>query len=155
MNARRRLPALVVPSLLAAAALLLAWGCGGAGPERIARVRAQYEARLNGFVVRDLPAEGEAPPRQEVLLDILVRRNGKEALSGLTLDLSVAGPGGTEKARRQLWVDTSGIGKGVEAQLAVTVADLDYQPGDGFHVEVRHPIPAAERGAYREFGAAP
>jgi hypothetical protein len=154
MNARRHL-ALVSLSLLFASALLLAWGCGGGGPEKVARVRAQYEARLNGFVVRDLPAEGEAPARQEILLDILVRRDGRDALPGLTVDLSVAGAGGAEKARRQLWVDTSGIGKGVEVQLAVTVDGLEYQPGDGFHVEVRHPVPAAERGAYREFGAAP
>ncbi|HSM52304.1 MAG TPA: hypothetical protein VLA75_12960 [Thermoanaerobaculia bacterium] len=154
MNARRHV-AFAALSLLFASALLLASGCGGGGPERVARIRAQYEARLNGFVVRDLPAEGEAPARQEILLDILVRRDGKEALPGLTVDLSVAGADGAEKARRQLWVDTSGIGKGVEVQLAVTVADLEYQPGDGFHVEVRHPVPAAERGAYREFGAAP
>ena len=154
MNARRH-PALLALSILLAGALLFSWGCGGSGPERVARIRAQYEARLNGFVVRDLPAEGERPARQEILLDILVRRDGKESLPGLTLDLSVAAAGGAEKARRQLWVDTAAIAKGVEAQLAVTVSDLDYQPGDGFHVEVRHPVPAAERGAYREFGEAP
>ena len=31
---------------------------------------------------------------------------------------------------------------------------LPYQAGDGFFVEVRAPIPAAERGDYKEFAAA-
>jgi len=154
MNTRRN-PFLFALSLLGLSALFFTLGCGDRGPERVARIRAQYEARLNGFVVRDLPAEGETPARQEILLDILVRRDGRDSLAGLTLDLSVAGAGGAEKARRRLRVDTSGIDKGVEVQVTATVADLDYQPGDGFHVEVRHPIPVAERGDYREFGANP
>ena len=92
-----------------------------------------------------------APARQEILLDILVRRDGRDSLDGLALDLSVAGSGGAEGPAlgRHLRDRQSRV------QVTATVADLDYQPGDGFHVEVRHPIPVAERGDYREFGANP
>ncbi len=99
--------------------------------------------RLRRIAVRRDEPAGAANPQF---------RHGCAQEAGLA---SVAGSGGAEKARRRLWVDTSGIDKGVEVQVTATVADLDYQPGDGFHVEVRHPIPVAERGDYREFGANP
>ena len=37
-------------------------------------------------------------------------------------------------------------------KVAILFDDLDYQPGDGFWVEVRSPIPVAERGDRRQEG---
>ena len=114
-------------------------------------MRGYYNAELSagGFVVRDDPATG----KQEIVLDVLVQWDGSQPLDGVTVDLSVADAAGREKAVRHLWVDTRGLGKGPGKQVTLTLTDLPYQAGDGFFVEVRAPIPAAERGDYREFAA--
>ena len=143
---------LLLSSCLAAA--LLGGACGRDPQRQVADARQRYEARLNAFVIRDLPAEGAQPARQVIDLDILVRRDGRESLPGLTLDISVAGPDGKEKAHRLAWVDTSRIEKGNEVGVNVQLEGVEYRAGDGFYVEVRRPVPAAERAAYREFGGA-
>lgn len=130
-------------------ALLVATGCAGDPVLELERQRSRYSATLGGFVVRDDPATGN----QEVVLDVLVQWDGKEPLDGVTIDLSVADAAGREKATRKLWVDTRGLGKGPGRQVTLTLDDLPYQAGDGFFVEVRAPIPAAERAQYREFEA--
>jgi hypothetical protein len=88
--------------------------------------------------------------RYDVILDIVVRHTSDEMLPGITLDLSHADAAGVEKEHRRLWVDTSDLAKGDSLQVNETLEDVDYDEGDGFHVEVRRPIPAAERGEYRE-----
>jgi len=161
--------------------------------ERVAGLRAKYEASLNGFAVREtpvamdletVPGEGEAATeealdevaaeetgavdvageegemetgeamepmmRYDVILDIVVRHTSNEMLPAITLDLSHADVAGVEKEHRRLWVDTSDLAKGDSLQVNETLEDVDYEEGDGFHVEVRRPIPAAERGEYRE-----
>jgi hypothetical protein len=139
------------PCTVLALLATLAVGCGTADPARdLDRRRAQYSATVGSFVVRDEPAEG----RQEILLDVLLQFSGNEPLAGITVDVSVADAAGREKASRKIWVSTAGVARGVDRQVTVTLDDVPYQPGDGFFVEVRSPIPAAERGAYREFGGA-
>ncbi len=131
-------------------ALALALGCGAANPaQRVEALRSHYDAELSGagFVVRDDPASG----KREILLDVLVRWEGHERLPGITLDVSMGDATGKEKAARRVWVDTSKLDRGPGEQTTLTLTDLPYQPGDGFFVEVRSPIPAAERGDYREF----
>ena len=147
---RLPLPSLLLTSCVAAA--LLGGACGRDSQLRVAEARQRYEARLNAFVIKDLPAGGGQPARQVVDLDILVRRDGRDSLPGLTLDISVAGPDGKERAHRRAWVDTSRIEKGSEVGTNVQLEGIDYRAGDGFYVEVRHPVPAAERADYREFG---
>jgi len=141
------------PALLPALiALALAPGCARDPIADIEARRARYSASLGGFVVREYPAAEQGAARQEILLDVLVQFDGREPLDGLTLDLSMADGAGREKARRFLWVDVTGLGKGPGRQYSLIVDDLPYQAGDGFWVEVRSPVPAAERGEYRELG---
>lgn len=144
MSARANSLRLLAPTL----ALLLV-ACAGDPILELERQRARYSATMNGFVVRDDPATG----KQEIVLDVLVQFDGQAPLDGVTVDLSVADAAGREKAVRHLWVDTRGLGKGPGRQVTLTLSDLPYLPGDGFFVEVRAPIPAAERGDYREFAA--
>jgi hypothetical protein len=132
-----------LPALL----LVLGAACAGDPADRIEKRRARYDASLQSFVVRDDPG---AP--QQYLLDVLVGwQGGEEPLPGLTLDVSMADAAGKVKAERRVWVDVSGVGRG-GTQIALTLTDLPWQPGDGFFVELRSPVPAAQRAEYLEFG---
>ena len=151
--------------------------CGGEGG--VAGARAGYIAEMGDGVgsFRVLPptvaegvAEGEAdagadtepadeaaaptgPAMFTVLLDFLIHNEGSGTLDGVTVDLTIADPDGNEKERRLLWVDTTGLTKGSQRQVAHELTDVAYVEGDGFHVEVRNPVPMEERGDYREFDA--
>jgi hypothetical protein len=120
--------------------------CAGDSSRAIELRRAKYTATLSGFVVKDEP--GRAKP--QIVLDVLVQGGSKPPLPGLTLDVSMAGADGKEKLVRRVWVDTATVGTSGE-QKTVVFDDIDYAPGDGFFVEVRNAIPAAERAQYREF----
>ena len=155
----------------AVAALLLLAACAGEGG--VAGARAGYIAEMGSFSVVQAPAmaeeatedaEAEAEATEEaaaptepamvtVLLDFLIHNEGSGALDGVTVDLTIAGPDGNEKERRLIWVDTAGLTKGSQRQVAHDLTDVAYSDGDGFHVEVRNPIPMEERGDYREFDA--
>jgi len=130
--------------------LLASAACARDPARRVEAARARYSAQAQSFVVRDDPAA----ERQQVVLDVLVGWAGGEALPGLTFDVSMADASGREKARRRVFADVSRIDRG-GAQLSLVLDDLPYAAGDGFFVEVRVPVPAAERGEYREFGSAP
>lgn len=130
------------------AALILA-ACAGDPAAEVERRRAGYSATLTGFLVRDEPGA----TRPKILLDVTVRGESKPPLAGITLDVSMADGSGQEKVRRRVWVDTSAVGPGGE-QTTLTLDGLDFTPGDGFWVEVRTPVPPAERGDYREFAEA-
>lgn len=136
-------------------ALALAGGCVPEA-ERVMAARSRYEATVNGWVVEQTPRPSEpaGAVEQRVLLDVLVRYqpgDSGEPLPGVTLDVSHTGPDRQEKGRRQVWVDTSKIAPGPGSQVTLTLDGLDVRPGDRFRVEVRKPIPAGERGDYREF----
>lgn len=162
--------------LIAGLVLVLA-GCEAKSPEeKVASLRARYKAQMNGFVVQEEPvvvevtevaagapgAEAEeaatAPSapvmRQKILLDILVHHDSNERLPGVTLDISMVDAAKNEKGHWLLWVDTSKLQKATKTQLSHVLEDVDYVEGDGFSVEVRHPVPAAERGEYKEFAPA-
>ena len=157
-------------------AVLLALAMVACGPSRtpeeeVALARSQYGAELTSWTVDQEPAapvepdaEGEeaetvAPGtgaveiKTEVLLDILLSTKGTDLLPGVTVDLTQVDSTETEKSRRTLWVDTSRVRRGSGAQITHVLSDVDYEPGDMFHVEVRSPIPPEERSGYREFDA--
>jgi hypothetical protein len=151
--------------------------------DRVAKLRARYKAELNGFIVRAQPQEeplggemageeiaeeegvglepgsgeevAEAPVqvRQDVLLDILLQHDSAEKLDGVTLDIHMVDQSQREKGHWLLWVDTSSLQKATHTQFTHVLEDNPYEEGDGFAVEVRHPVPVEERGEYREFTA--
>lgn len=155
-----------------AAIALLVLACGGGGG--VAEARAGYIAEMRSFAVQ-APAVDEAmeteaaeadveaaeaeggmpdePATVDVLLDILVHNEGSGTLDGITVDLTIADPDGAEKERQLLWIETAGLTKGSQSQVVYELNGVAYTEGDGFHVEVRHPIPMEERGDYREFDA--
>lgn len=152
--------------------------------EKIAELRSFYSARLNGFIVEeepivaemevaeDLEVEEEAPEaeseveaeltiaeeppavRQTVRLDILIQHRASERLPGITVEISMADAAGNEKQHWRVWFDTSDVEKATVTQFTHILEDVGYEEGDGFLVEIRHPVPAEERGEYREFAQA-
>jgi len=127
---------------------------GGADPGAAVGEGAAGEAGAAGEPLGET-AEAEAPVevplRQDVILDILVSREGHEALPGITVDVTQADAQDNEKASWKVYLDTSDLSRGPGVQMVHRLEDVDFEEGDGFFVEVRHPIPAAERGEYREF----
>ena len=141
-------PVALILAIAAAAAALGA--CAPSDPAaRVERQRAHYSAEVSGsgFVVKDVPGTD----RPEVLLDVLLRNDGRGSLPGITLDVSMAGAGGAEKAHRKVYVSTQGSDPG-GVQISLTLDDLPFTQGDGFSVEVRSTVPPGDRAQYREFG---
>lgn len=104
-------------------------------------------AEEDGILIEDL-----LPVRQDVLLDLSVRNdNVRGSLPGLTLEVTQVDAAGNEKEHWRAWIDTSGIERGPGAQLAHELEDVEFVEGDSFHIEVRSPVPPAERSEYREF----
>lgn len=163
-----------LPGLVAAVLLTVA-GCAQKSPlEQLVENRGRYSAEVNSFYVDQVPVEMEMEPepegelegepegeepmepapievRQRVTLDILVRHDSLEKLPGVTLDVTMVDSSQNEKARWLVWVDTASVERANPTQYEHIVEDVDYVEGDGFNAEVRHPIPEAERGDYREF----
>ena len=107
-------------------------------------------------------AEGDAemaepmeiePVNPDILLDILIQHDSPELLPGVTVDISLADAAGTEKASWKVYFDTSTVKKANVTQYTHVLTDVPYEEGDGFFAELRHPVPAAERGEYKEFAS--
>ncbi len=98
------------------------------------------------------PAEPTEPVdvRQDVLLDIVLRFDGHDPLPGLTLDITHAGADDREKGVYRAYIDTTEVYRGPPVQIVHRLEDVPYEEGDGFHAEVRSPVPAGERDLYRE-----
>lgn len=92
--------------------------------------------------------------RQDVLLDILLRFDGHDPLPGVTLDITHADADDREKGVYRAYIDTTGVHRGPPAQIVHRLEDVPYVEGDGFHAEVRSPVPAGERDLYRELAEA-
>jgi hypothetical protein len=134
----------------------------GAGAEDAAAEEVNVEERAEGAETEAAGAEGaegesgegeavEVPTRTDLVLDVLVSRQGSDELQGLTLDITLVDASQAEKEHWLWWVDTSGMPKGDQRQFSHTLQDVDYVEGDGLLVEVRDPVPAQVRGDYREF----
>ena len=146
----------------------------------MAELRSFYSARLNGFILNETPmipempeladvdvtedvAEGEAVEEeviepmpeievaQAVQLDILIQHRSEERLPGITLDISMVDSNQVEKGHWRVWFDTSEVTKATVTQFTHILEDVGYEEGDGFFLEVRHPVPVEERSEYREF----
>ncbi len=175
----------IVLAGMALAAALVVVSCAREAPEqRVARLRANYEANLNSFNVHETPvavdstvvaaAPGEAvdtattpqaaetaepapvPVRQDVALDIMLRNKNKtgDRLPGLTLDVTQADAAENPKATYKIYVDTSKVPPGSRNSVTYMLEDVDFAPGDRFNVELRQAVPPEERDQYKEFEAA-
>lgn len=125
-------------------------------PEAVAEPGAMEEPAATGAAEEGeeaMTAAEEVPVRQDVILDILLSRDSREPLPGITVDIEHAGPepDRATKATYRAYLDTSAVQRGAGTQVVHRLEDVDYQEGDAFYVEVRHPIPAEERGEYQEF----
>ena len=111
------------------------------------------------------PAEGDEgeemaepmampPANPNILLDILIQHDSPEKLPGITVDISMADADGNEKGAWKAFFDTSKMLKANVTPYSHVLEDVPYEEGDGFFAEIRHPVPAAERGDYEEFSSA-
>lgn len=103
----------------------------------------------------DPEAEGElveeVPVRQDVTVDLTIRHESAQALEGITVDFYMS-DGDREIESWKVWFDTTEVpGNTPGVQFSHTFEDVDYQEGYGFAAEIRSPVPAGERGEYREF----
>lgn len=171
------------PALLGVVGLLglgLACGLSACGPsaEDIAEARARYVAALDGFMVRQEPvlaADPSTAPQleQDVTLDLTIQRQalpktwerrsrtwtgelpeGLEGLPGITLDVDQVDAAGKSRRHWRVWIETAGLAPGGVLRVGQELDDVNFAPGDGFRVEVRRNVPAAERAQYAEWGAA-
>lgn len=140
---------------------------GAEGVDPVAE-EAEGEDGMNGMDGMDGMEEMDVPVQTDVVLDVLIRNGNHELLPGVTLDVAQVGEGGPEEASWdeivasprtkqtwRIWVDTSTIGRGPGTSVTYRLEDVeDYQPDDRFVVTVREPVPAAERGDYREYAEA-
>lgn len=97
------------------------------------------------------PAAPAPAVRQDVVLDVLVRNDNDERLSGLTLDVEQVDAERRVKTSYRIWVDVSGIAPGTESAVTHTLQDVEFAPADAFGLEVRQAIPPEQRDQYREF----
>lgn len=95
--------------------------------------------------------EAAGTVRKDALLDILMSTESRETLPGITVDVTQVDADGNQKGSWRVYLDTADVQRGPGTQITHRLEDVDYVEGDGFHVEVRHPVPAEERGEYREF----
>jgi hypothetical protein len=114
--------------------------------------------------------EMAAPVQTSIVLDVLIRNENQQNLPGLTLEVAQVAEGGPKgdeatweqvvaspqtKATWRIYIDTATIGRGPGTSVTHKLQYVEgYEPGDGFVVTVRHPVPAGDRGEYREFAEA-
>lgn len=118
---------------------------------------AQEEVETEGEASVEIAAEILEEPiavRQTVQLDILIQHRASERLPGITVEISMADAAGSEKQHWRVWFDTSDVERATVTQFTHILEDVGYEEGDGFFVEIRHPVPVEERGEYREFAPA-
>lgn len=112
---------------------------------------AAAEAEDQSAEEADAETVEEVPVRQDVLVDILVRHESDDPLDGITVDFYMS-DGTNDIQNWKVWFDTTAVQANTPGvQFTHTFEDVDYQEGYGFYAEIRRPVPAAERGEYREF----
>lgn len=99
-------------------------------------------------------AEPTAPPRYDVILDMLIKNDNRENLPQLTLDIVQTDLAGNEVTRYRATIDSSKITRGMVTQVSYTLEDIEFHEGEQmFYVQVR-PVPPEERSLYPEFNVA-
>ena len=126
-------------------------------PEPVATEEADEEAgegagdATDGDAMDAMEPEPMGPVTRNVLLDILVQNTGSESLPGITVDVSQIDSNRNPKGDWKLFLELPSLAHGTSEQVSQVLEDVDFEEGDGFAVQVRSPIPAAEQGDYAEF----
>lgn len=120
-----------------------------AAAEEAAAPAAEGETEGETAEMEEMPA-----PNPDVMLDILIQHDSPELLPGITVDITMVDADEAPKASWKVWFDTSTVKKANVTQYTHVLEDVPYEEGDGFAAEIRHPVPAAERGEYKEFSSA-
>ncbi len=102
----------------------------------------------------EMVEEPMGPVTPDVMLDFLIKHDSPELLPGITVDVTMVDEAKNEKASWKIWFDTSMVKKANVTGYTYVLEDVPYVEGDGFFAEVRHPVPAEERGEYKEFSSA-
>ena len=100
-------------------------------------------------------SEDLGPQSTDILFDLIVRYDGTNPLSGLTLEVSHADAFEKEKASFRHWLELPPMVKSETKQVSFVREIPNFEDGDLFSVELRSAVPAEERGEYREFSNAP
>lgn len=104
--------------------------------------------------IEELEIEPAGPVLSDIMIDMVVQHENREALPGLTVDVTMVDGAQNEKASWKVYLDTSDVPKSTQRSYSHLLTGVEYEEGDGFHAEVRHPVPPEERGEYQEFAAA-
>lgn len=116
---------------------------------------AEGAAPMEADAAADMEASGEEaapiPVRLDAVLDVIVQHDAYEPIKGITLDITMVDGSQNQVEHWLRWVDTEGLPKANQRPYSIVLEDVPYQEGYGFNVEVRRPVPVAERGDYREY----
>ena len=97
----------------------------------------------------------EVPVRQDVMLDIILRKTGGGGqLDGVTLDVYQVDADEQDKANYRIYVDTAGLNKGSRNQISHVIEDVDFADGDKFAIAVRANVPPELYSEYKEYSDA-
>jgi hypothetical protein len=121
---------------------------GSVAQADVAAVAAVAEELAEG---EEMPMAEEVPVLQNVNIEILLQHDSPEKLPGITLDVEMVDSSQKTKGTWKVWAETANLPKATGTQFSHRLEDVDYVVGDGFNVEVRFPVPPAERSEYREF----
>ncbi len=98
--------------------------------------------------------EEMGPKVPEIILHLLVRFKGEEALPGITVEVTRQDPFGKEYQPTLHWIETAGMTKTDVQQVDLKFESPDFEEGDGFSVFLRSVLPPEERAGYREYAEA-
>lgn len=120
-------------------------------PDESAEAEAEGDADAEASGEEGEEMVEEVPVRQDVTVDLTIRHESGDALDGITVDFYMS-DGDREVRSWKVWFDTAAVAAHTPGvQFSHTFEDVDYQEGYGFAAEIRSPVPAGERGDYREF----
>lgn len=118
-----------------------------------AEAAAEAESGESEAMAEEVPEES-GPKPTDIILHLLVRFGGEEALPGITVEVTQADPFGKEKEPTLHWIETAGMTKSDVQQIDLELEGVEFEDGDAFSVLLSQHVPPEERGQYREFAEA-
>ena len=94
------------------------------------------------------------PQPTNIVLHLLVRFGGEQALPGITVEVTQADPFGKEKEPTLHWIETAGMTKSDVQQVDLRLEGVEFEDGDAFSVLLSQSVAPEDYGKYREFAEA-